>query len=108
MNSRKEIVPVQLANGVKMHVEATVLGGEEDVAFRILSFEQVVETVEGIATALTTIWQKVKPHKACAEFGVEMAVEAGELTALLVNASGTATLKISLEWGEQPNRSTTQ
>jgi hypothetical protein len=38
MAVRREIVPVQLADGVTMHVEATMLGGEEEVAFNLLSF----------------------------------------------------------------------
>ena len=41
MEPRQEIVPVQLANGVRMHVEATVLGDEEEVAFKVLSFKEV-------------------------------------------------------------------
>ena len=43
MAARQAIVPVQLANGAKMHVEATMLGGEEDVAFQLLSFQDVTE-----------------------------------------------------------------
>lgn len=39
MAVRHEIVPVQLADGMTMHVEATMLGGEEEVAFNLLSFE---------------------------------------------------------------------
>lgn len=100
MESRHAIVPVQLASGVKMHVEATMLGGEEDVAFRVLSFKDVTDTIEGIASAVTAAMQKVKPKKAGVEFGLEIAVESGQLTTLLVKGSGTANLKISLEWGE--------
>ena len=35
MEPRQEIVPVQFANGMKMHVEATVLKGEEEVASKV-------------------------------------------------------------------------
>ena len=100
MKSRQEIVPVQFANGAKMHVEATVLGGEEDVAFDLLSFQEVAETIENMAGAITAVLQKVKPQKASVEFGLELAVESGKLTTLLVKGSGTANLKVSLEWGE--------
>jgi hypothetical protein len=42
----------------------------------------------------------LKPHKASVEFGLEVALEAGQLTALLVKGSGTSNLKITLEWSE--------
>ena len=99
MTTRQELIPVTLANGAKIRVAATVLGGEEDVAFKLLSFEEVTKTIEGIADSLQPALQKVKPKKASVEFGLEVAVESGKLTSLLVNGSGTATLKITLEWG---------
>jgi hypothetical protein len=99
MPTRQELVPVKLANGTQIRVAATMLGGEEDVAFKLLSFEEVTNTIEGIADSLNAALQKVKPKKASVEFGLEVAVESGKLTSLLVNGSGTATLKITLEWG---------
>ena len=48
---------------------------------------------------LTTL-QKVKPRAASVEFGLEIGIESGQLTALLVKGTGTANLKITLEWGE--------
>ena len=100
MDLRREIVPLQLINGVKMHVEATIISGEEDVAFNILSFQDVTDTIESIAGAMNAVFQKIKPKKAGVEFGLEKAAESGKLTTLLVKGSGTANLKISLEWGE--------
>jgi hypothetical protein len=52
MELRREIVPVQFANGVTMRVEATLRGGEEDVAFNILSFQEVSDAIESIASTL--------------------------------------------------------
>ena len=95
---RQEIVPVQLANGVRMHVEATVLRGEEEVAFKVLSFKEVTDTIESIAASVIAAMERVKPKKAGVEFGLEIAVEAGQLTALLVKGTGKANLKITLEW----------
>jgi hypothetical protein len=99
MSTRQELIPVKLANGTQIRVAATMLGGEEDVAFKLLSFDEVTNTIEGIADSLNAALQKVKPKKASVEFGLEVAVESGKLTSLLVNGSGTATLKITLEWG---------
>jgi hypothetical protein len=78
-------------------VETTVLGGEEDVSFRVQSFQGVIDANESISSAMDAAVQKIKLDKASVEFGLEMAIESGELTALLVKGSGTANLKISLE-----------
>lgn len=100
MTTRQELIPVKLANGVEMRVAATVLGGEEDVALKLLSFDEITDALEGIAGSLNAALQKIKPKKASVEFGLEVAVESGKLTALLVKGSGTATLNITLEWGD--------
>lgn len=99
MPTRQELIPVRLANGVQIRVAATLLGGNEGVAIKPLSFDEIADTIEGIAGSLNAALQKVKPKKASVEFGLEVAVESGALTALLVKGTGTATLKITLEWG---------
>ncbi|MBL8254399.1 MAG: CU044_2847 family protein [Candidatus Competibacter sp.] len=100
MPTKQALIPVTLANGARIRVAATMLGGEEDVAIKLLSFDEIADTIEGIAGSLNAALQKVKPKKASVEFGLEVAVESGALTALLVKGTGTATLKITLEWGE--------
>lgn len=98
MQSRDKLVPVKLPNGATMYVEAAMLGGEEDVALKLLSFDEVTQTLEGIANAVNGAIQKAKPKKASVELGLELAVESGKLTTLLVKGSGKANLKIALEW----------
>src|SRR5947209_15168132 len=63
-------------------------------------FKEVTDTVEGLAKALVTTLKKVKPRAASVEFGVQVGIESGKLTALLVKGTGNANLKITLEWGE--------
>lgn len=102
MEAKTEIIKAELADGSTLHIQATVLGGEEEVNFTLPSFTEVTNAIEGIAAALVTTLQKVKPRKASVEFGLEVALEAGHLTALLVRGTGTSNLKITLEWGESP------
>ena len=45
MAARQENVPVQLADGVRMYVEATRLGRDESVAFKVPLFEDVTNTL---------------------------------------------------------------
>jgi hypothetical protein len=106
MELRTRTVRVKLPNGAIARVEATQVGAEGDVAAiaDYLSLDEVITTVEGIAEVLVQTLQKVKPKRASVEFGVEVGFEAGKLIALLVQGSGKANLKITLEWsgGERP------
>lgn len=96
---RTEVIPTQLANGTVIHVQATLLGGDEQVADHLPTFEDVSHTIEGVARSLFSSLEQVKPRKARVEFGVKIALESGHLSALLIQGSGTANLKIILEWG---------
>ena len=99
MEPRTTIVPVLLPNEKEIHVEATLLPGEEEVSYKPFPAEQIFDAVEGIAQAVVTTLQKVKPRKASVELGLDVGLEAGHLTALLVKGTGTANLKLTLEWG---------
>src|SRR5437763_14431185 len=101
MERRIEIIPVKFAKDVIVRVESTVLGGEEKVAFEVASFKGVTDAIEAIAVSVVESLRKIKPHKAAVEFGLEIAVESGQLTALLVKGSGKANLKVTLEWSGQ-------
>ncbi len=100
---KTEIVQAELDNGTTIRIEAISLGGEERVAYNIPSFKEVTDAVEGIAHAIVTTLRKVKPQQASVEFGVQIGVKSGQLTALLVKGTGTANLMITLQWGEINN-----
>ncbi|ACK73626.1 conserved hypothetical protein [Gloeothece citriformis PCC 7424] len=93
-----EIIPVKVADGVTIMVEATSLGGDEDVGIGDFEFSDVTDAIEAIANSITTTFDKIKPKKASVEFGVEIGVESGKLTALLVKGSSKTNLKITLHW----------
>jgi hypothetical protein len=96
---RTEAIPVELPNGMIIKVEVAHTG-REDVAFTTLSFKQVTDALEGIVDAIAGTLQKVEPKKATVKFGMEVAVEAGQLTALLVKGSAKGNLEITLEWSK--------
>jgi Trypsin-co-occurring domain 1 len=102
MNSdeaRTEIVEAELEGGQTIRIQATSLGGQERVVFDLLPFKEVTDALEGIARSVMATLEKVKPRKATVEFGLEIGVESGKLTAIIVKGSGTANLKITMEWG---------
>jgi hypothetical protein len=99
--SRSETVPVQLPNGAIAKFEVTKTG-REDVGFDTKQFQPVAEAIEGVVQMIAAPIQKVKPKKATVKFGMELAIESGQLTAVIVKGSGKANLEITLEWEAQP------
>ena len=99
-----EAIPVQVSDDVTVMVEAANFGGEEDVGVGdLLSFEGVTNALEAVSSALAGTLKKVKPDKAKIEFGLKIGLESGKLTTLIVQNSGEANLKITLEWGSAAN-----
>jgi hypothetical protein len=95
--SRSNTVPVQLPNGsiVKVEIAST---GREDVAFDVKQFQPVADAIEGVVQMIANPIQRVKPKKATVKFGMELAIESGQLAAVIVKGSGKANLEITLEW----------
>ena len=101
VESSTEIVPVVLADGTLIRIEARDLGGSQKVgAFENKAFSDLTGSIEAIAITFRDSLAKIKPRKATVEFGVEIAIESGQLTALICKGSGKANLTISLEWSE--------
>src|SRR5258707_6837178 len=98
--TRIKPVKVTLDNGTAIYVQAQVVKGEEDIASLPASFEKVTQAIEGIAQSLTTAWEKAKPSRACVEFGVEFAYEAGPGPAVFVDGSTSASMKITRAGGK--------
>lgn len=100
--SRSDTVPVQLPNGAVVKVEVSSTG-REDVGFDVKQFQPVADAIEGVVQMIAAPIQKVKPKKATGKFGMELALESGQLTAVIVKGSGKGNLEITLEW-EAPTK----
>ena len=99
--SRSDTVPVQLPNGAIVQVEVTKTG-REDVSFDPKQFQPIADAIEGVVQMIADPVQKAKPKKATVKFGMELAIESGQLAAVIVKGSGKANLEITLEWEFQP------
>src|SRR5947209_1729950 len=103
-NSATARVPVKLHGGGRAYIEATVLKANPDKAsggmplVEISSMDDVMASIEDIASSLKKSLAKVKPKKATVELGLEVGLEAGKLTALIAKGSAKANFKITLEW----------
>jgi hypothetical protein len=102
MQNRTDIVPVRFEDGTIIQVQATLLGGEEEVAFKYgLLFENVTKPIKKIASEVAKLVREIQPDKASVQLGFEVATSEGQLTALLVKGTATANLTLTLEWEKE-------
>jgi len=101
---RTRVVEVDLGNGTTALVRAVDVDddegeGSEKVGWADrFDFSEVTATLGGIAEALRSAVEQAKPERMTVELGLELAVKSGKLTGMLVEGSGTASLKVTLEW----------
>ncbi|MGH4024201.1 MAG: CU044_2847 family protein [Pseudonocardiaceae bacterium] len=94
------------AGGAEFYVEVDDVGGPATIGDRgPLSFDGVRATVEGIATELAEVWQKVRPSEASVAFGLKLTAKSGKLTGLVVEGGGEASLTVTLTWKPPPGAS---
>jgi hypothetical protein len=91
------------AGGAEFYVEVADAGGPATIRDdgAPLSFDGVRATVEGIATELAGLWQRVRPAEASVSFGLKVTARSGKLTGLVVEGGGEAALTVTLTW-KQP------
>lgn len=77
--------------------------GRQDVGFKTFSFDEITDILEGISNSLKISIEKARPQKASVKFGIEVGVEAGKLTAAIVQGTSKANLEVTLEW-EHPGK----
>lgn len=72
---------------------------EVDVSIKdVLSFDGVTDSIQAIAASIESLLSRVSPNHASVELGFDIGVESGALTALLVKGTGSATIKVTLDW----------
>jgi hypothetical protein len=93
------LVKVDLGDGRLVAIEALNVSPEQPVGIGdVLSFDGVERSIEAIAARMSAALERVRPDRGTVEFGIDVGVESGALTALVVKGTGTATLKVTLEW----------
>jgi hypothetical protein len=103
------LVEVTLPNNTVALVQAADVDGAGQAAAEkaawanAFDLKQVSGTLEGVAQAIRSGLEKAAPSKTTVELGLELVVKSGQLTSLLVNGQGDATLKVTLEWSREPS-----
>lgn len=92
-----ERISLELEDGHVIQVETEDMG-RSDVSLDRYAFKDVTEALEGIVEAVATTVNKARPTKAAVKFGVDVGVESGKLTAVIIKGSSRANLEITMEW----------
>ncbi len=98
MELQSKIITVELSDGTMVRVEATLIG-DRKLNFQTRPFIEVSGAIESLTKEIAETVQKVKPDKARVRFGIDVGIESGKLTPLLVKDASTANIEITLEWG---------
>lgn len=99
MEQFRTVRKVALPNGGTIAVQALGTLGAQDVSSGgSFDFEQVSSALTGLAEVAKQAIERATPDSATVEFGMNLTVEAGKLTALLMSGSGSASLKVTLNW----------
>ena len=105
MDDQSQIITLELSDGSVVNVEATQIGETQICSPFALPFSEmkaVIKSFTGdIAETMQEIKQAVQPDKISIKIGLEVAVESGQLTALLVKGAGKGNFEISMEWNKQ-------
>ncbi|MFI8519861.1 CU044_2847 family protein [Streptomyces sp. NPDC085481] len=97
-----EIAKVGLADGV-LYVEAERLGPEQDlegIGDRMPDLSGVTAALSSFAGQLGDALHRAAPDRATVEFGCQLGLDSGKLTALVVQGSASANLRVTLEWAK--------
>jgi hypothetical protein len=97
METSKRIIPVELADGTTIYLEATLLG-EQQIALQGRPFREVTDTIKAVASELTDTLKVLQPNKATIKFGLEIGIQSGQITTLIVQGSSKGNIEITLEW----------
>jgi hypothetical protein len=102
------VVEVVLPNGRVAFVQAADLDDGGHAAAKvgrrdIFASKDLSGTLEGIAWAVRSGVEKVKPSKTTVELGIQLAVQNGKLTGLIVEGKAEASLKVTFEWSTEPS-----
>lgn len=91
---------VALVRVSELDQDAVVAGAEKVSWPETFDFEQVSSTLEGVAEALRSSLARANPKKTKVELGFELTVRNGKLVGLLVEGQASASLRVTLEWGD--------
>ncbi|MFE0648691.1 CU044_2847 family protein [Streptomyces sp. NPDC059534] len=93
-----------------LYVEARSLGPErefdgelEGLGDHLPDLSAVTEALSSFAGQIGDALHQAAPDRATVEFGCQLGLAAGKLTALVVSGNANASLRVTLEWTKKPH-----
>ncbi|MFF8375545.1 CU044_2847 family protein [Streptomyces sp. NPDC015661] len=102
----QEITKVEVGDAT-LFVEARRLGpdsGLEGLGDRLPDLSAVTDALASFAGRIGEALHEAAPDRATVEFGCQLGLDSGKLTALVVQGSANASLRVTLEWVRKPGR----
>ncbi|MER7539314.1 CU044_2847 family protein [Streptomyces sp. NPDC097704] len=90
-----------------LFVEARRLGTETDLeglGGRLPDLSSVTEALSSFAGQIGQALHQAAPDHATVEFGCQLGLDAGKLTALVVQGTANASVRVTLEWVKKAPR----
>jgi hypothetical protein len=94
------IVPLILDDGTQIKIEATGSKERDVTTIGELHISEITKLIKGIGASFKDVFESIGPNKVAIKLGLEVSVESGALTALIVKGTGKANFEISLEWAK--------
>ena len=98
-----KIIPLTLSDGTIINAEVTPIG-QQPISSETRNFQQATEIIKSVANDISKTLQEIKddikPDKFTVSLGLQIGVESGKLTSLIVKGNGNANLQITMEWGK--------
>lgn len=94
-------IPVLLSDNAICYFEIeNISSGRQPVSAisKVFDLSGVKSQVRMVSEEFVSIFNQINVKKTTIEFGIELSVESGQLTSIIVKGAGKANLKVTLEW----------
>ena len=107
-----EVVQVRMPSGDAVWARISQLERVRDTGAAnvtsALAVEGLPETIASVAHSVQVGLVKLRPSEVKVEFGIELAAKTGKIISVLSEAGATATIKVELTWGNEPESTSDQ
>ena len=98
MSANHVAIPLELSDGKVIAALITQSDQEEDVALKGFKMSDVTSTITTLAKDIMKPLTNLECDKVNVEFGLSLTLKEGKLVSMLASASGTASVKVNLEF----------
>jgi hypothetical protein len=98
-----KVIDIMLTDGSTIKIEASQIAStREQIGFqqKPFKFETMTSSITTLSRDIVESVKNIGLSKIAVKFGLEIGIESGGLTALIVKGTGKANLEITLEWSK--------